>query len=83
MNTGFKTFSREILQRIELGENRFGFDPEITAKLLKIDGVRLYEVPISYRARSRAEGKKIGWRDALTVLRCIVKYSSRRASQPR
>lgn len=74
METGFKLFRREVLQRITVQENRFGFEPEITAKVSKLKA-RMCEVHISYRGRTYAEGKKIGWRDGLSALRCIVKYN--------
>jgi glycosyltransferase involved in cell wall biosynthesis len=74
METCYKLFRREVLQRIHLRENRFGFEPEITAKVSRL-GVRVYEVPISYYGRTYAEGKKIGWRDGLSALRCIIKYN--------
>ncbi|MGH8766114.1 MAG: glycosyltransferase family 2 protein [Burkholderiales bacterium] len=74
LETGYKAFRRELLQGITLQEDRFGFDPEIAAKLARLPGARLIEVPISYRARSRAQGKKIRLRDGFTVLRCIFKY---------
>ena len=75
METGYKAFKREVIQSISIEENRFGFEPEITAKVAKIPGVRLYEVPISYYGRTYAEGKKIGWRDGLSAIRCILKYN--------
>ncbi len=74
METGYKVFRREIIQRIEIEENRFGFEPEITAKVAKLR-VRIYEVPISYYGRTYAEGKKIGWKDGFSALRCIFKYN--------
>jgi glycosyltransferase involved in cell wall biosynthesis len=83
LETGFKAFRREVLHGLVLEEDRFGFDPEITAKLMKDRSLRFCEVPVAYRARSRAEGKKIGWRDGITVLRCIVKYNLRRGVQSR
>ncbi len=73
METCYKVFRREILQRIHLRENRFGFEPEITAKVAKLN-VRVYEVPISYYGRTYAEGKKIGWKDGFRAIWCIVKY---------
>jgi glycosyltransferase involved in cell wall biosynthesis len=75
METGFKAFRREIIQSIKIEENRFGFEPEITAKVAKIKGVRMFEVPISYYGRTYAEGKKINWRDGVSALRCIFKYN--------
>jgi glycosyltransferase involved in cell wall biosynthesis len=77
METCYKVFRREIIQDIELKENRFGFEPEITAKLAK-RGIRIWEVSISYRGRSSREGKKIGWRDGVRAIWCIVKYNLRR-----
>jgi glycosyltransferase involved in cell wall biosynthesis len=73
METCSKMFRREILQRVELCEDRFGFEPEITAKLARLR-VRFYEVGISYAGRTYEEGKKIGWRDGLRALWCIFKY---------
>ncbi len=74
MESGYKTFRREVIQRIAIEENRFGFEPEIVAKVSKMN-LRLYEVPISYYGRTYAEGKKIGWQDGFSALRCIVKYN--------
>ncbi len=74
MEAGYKMFRREILQRIQLEENRFGFDAEITAKVAKLKCV-VYEVGISYHGRTYEEGKKIGWRDGFLVLYAIVKYN--------
>ena len=74
METCYKAFRREIIQSIRIEENRFGFEPEITAKVAKL-GVRLFEVGISYYGRTYAEGKKIGWKDGLSALRCILKYN--------
>jgi len=69
----YKAFRREIVQAVELEENRFGFEPEITAKIARLN-LRIYEVSISYHGRTYEEGKKIGWRDGFSALRCIVKY---------
>lgn len=74
METCYKAFKREVLQQITLQENRFGFEPEITAKVSKLN-VPIYEVAISYNGRTYQEGKKIGWRDGLSALRCIIKYN--------
>jgi glycosyltransferase involved in cell wall biosynthesis len=74
METCYKAFRREVIQSIEIEEDRFGFEPEITAKLARA-GLRIYEVGISYSGRTYAEGKKIGWRDGVHALVCIVKYS--------
>jgi len=77
METCYKAFRREIIQSIKIEENRFGFEPEVTAKVARM-GVRIYEVGISYHGRTYAEGKKIGMRDGFRALWCIVKYSLRR-----
>ena len=74
METCYKVFRREVIQSIQIEEPRFGFEPEITAKIARL-GVRIYEVPISYYGRTYADGKKINWRDGLSALRCIVKYN--------
>jgi glycosyltransferase involved in cell wall biosynthesis len=74
METGFKAFRREIIQKIEIQENRFGFEPEITAKLAR-HGARFYEVGISYAGRTYQEGKKVGWKDGIRALWCIVRYN--------
>jgi len=74
METCYKVFKREVFENITLEENRFGFEPEITAKVAKT-GVRIYEVGISYTGRSYAEGKKIGWQDGFSALRCVIKYN--------
>jgi glycosyltransferase involved in cell wall biosynthesis len=76
METCYKLFRIEVLRRIEVEEERFGFEPEITAKVARL-GVRVYEVGISYAGRTYAEGKKIGWRDGVRALLCIVKYGLR------
>jgi glycosyltransferase involved in cell wall biosynthesis len=73
METCYKVFRAEVLRSIELREDRFGFEPEVTAKIARL-GVRIYEVGISYAGRTYDEGKKIGWRDRLWALWCIVKY---------
>lgn len=75
METGYKLFKREIIQSINLRENRFGFEPEVTIKMARIPGVRIFEVGISYYGRTYAEGKKIGWRDGFRAIWCIMKYS--------
>ena len=64
----------EIIKGIDLKENRFGFEPEVTAKVARIRGIRIYEVGISYYGRTYAEGKKINWKDGLRAIYCIVKY---------
>ena len=74
METCYKIFRREVLQKISIEENRFGFEPEITAKVAKL-GCVIYEVGISYYGRTYAEGKKIGWRDGFRAIFAIVKYN--------
>ena len=74
METCYKVFRREIIQSITIEENRFGFEPEITAKTARLKA-RIYEVPISYNGRTYAEGKKINWRDGFRALWCIIKYN--------
>jgi len=73
METCYKVFRREVLQQITIQENRFGFEPEITAKVAKLR-VPIYEVSISYYGRTYEEGKKIGWRDGVRAIYCILKY---------
>jgi hypothetical protein len=74
METGYKAFRREVIQGLTLEEDRFGFEPEVTAKIAR-GGWRVYEVGISYSGRTYAQGKKIGWRDGVRALTCIMKYS--------
>jgi len=74
MEAGFKAFRREVIQKIQIQESRFGFEPEIVAKVSRLK-VRIYEVAISYYGRTYAEGKKIGWQDGVSALRCIIKYN--------
>jgi glycosyltransferase involved in cell wall biosynthesis len=74
METCYKVFKREILHGIEIQQNRFGFEPEITAKIARIKGIRIFEVGISYNGRSYEEGKKIGWKDGFQAIWCILKY---------
>ena len=75
METCYKVFRREVLESFEIEEDRFGFEPEITAKVAR-GGWRIYEVGISYSGRTYAEGKKIGWRDGVRAMYCIARYSS-------
>ena len=75
METCYKMFRREFIQSIEIKENRFGMEPEITAKMAKIKGIRIYEVGISYYGRTYEEGKKIGWKDGFRAIYCILKYN--------
>ena len=77
METGYKAFRRDVIQSIEIEENRFGFEPEITAKIAK-GRYRLYEVGIGYFGRTYVEGKKIGWKDGMWAIWCILKYNLRR-----
>lgn len=74
METGYKVFRREVAQKIKIEENRFGFEPEITAKVARLPGIRIYEVGISYYGRTYAEGKKINWKDGMRAIYCIFKY---------
>jgi hypothetical protein len=74
METCYKAFRREVIQSIEIAEDRFGFEPEVTAKVAR-RGCRIYEVGISYSGRTYAEGKKIGYRDGLRAIWCILKYN--------
>jgi len=75
METCYKLFKAEIVKNLDLRENRFGFEPEVTAKISRIKGIRIYEVGISYYGRSYEEGKKIGWRDGFRAIYCILKYN--------
>lgn len=74
METCYKMFKTPIIQNIQLRENRFGFEPEVTAKIARIPGIRIYEVGISYYGRTYAEGKKINWKDGFRAIYCILKY---------
>jgi glycosyltransferase involved in cell wall biosynthesis len=82
METGYKMFRTDIIQRISLKEKRFGFEPEVTAKVAMVPGVRIYEVGISYYGRTFAEGKKIGWKDGVRAIYCILKYGLFNTSIP-
>lgn len=73
METGYKVFHRDIINNIELSADRFDFEPEVTAKILR-KGIKIYEVPISYKGREYEEGKKITWKDGLTAIEVLVKY---------
>jgi glycosyltransferase involved in cell wall biosynthesis len=75
METCYKMFRRSDIQSLDLKEKRFGFEPEVTAKISRIKDIRIYEVGISYYGRSYAEGKKIGWRDGFRAIYCILKYN--------
>ncbi len=74
METCYKLFRADILKKLNLKENRFGFEPEVTHKMARVKGIRVYEVGISYYGRTYAEGKKIGWKDGVKALYCIIKY---------
>lgn len=75
METCYKLFKRDMIQGLSLKENRFGFEPEVTAKISRIPNVRIYEVGISYYGRTYEEGKKIGWKDGVRAIYCILKYN--------
>lgn len=75
METCYKLFKRETIQSLRLKEKRFGFEPEVTAKISRVKGIRIYEVGISYYGRTYEEGKKIGWRDGFRAIYCILKYN--------
>ena len=75
METCYKMFKTDIIQKIELKENRFGFEPEVTAKISRIKNIRIYEVGISYYGRTYEEGKKISWKDGFRALYCMIKYN--------
>ena len=74
METCYKLFKAEHLKSLNLKEKRFGFEPEVTAKISRVPGIRAYEVGISYYGRTYAEGKKIGWKDGVRAIYCILKY---------
>jgi glycosyltransferase involved in cell wall biosynthesis len=76
METCYKVFRREVIQAIQLEEDRFGIEPEMTAKLAAMPGLRIYEVPISYNGRTYAEGKKIGVKDGFRAIYAITKYGA-------
>lgn len=75
METCYKMFHADILKSLYLKEARFGFEPEVTAKLAKVQGIRIYEIGISYYGRTYEDGKKIGWKDGFRALYCILKYN--------
>jgi len=75
METCYKLFSSDVIKSIDLKENRFGFEPEVTAKIARIPKIRIYEVGISYYGRTYDEGKKIGWKDGFRAIYCILKYN--------
>lgn len=75
METCYKLFKAPVIKSIQLKENRFGFEPEVTAKISRIPAIRIYEIGISYYGRTYADGKKIGWRDGVRAIYCILKYN--------
>ena len=75
METGYKMFRSPILKQLDLREDRFGFEPEVTARISRIKGIRIYEVGVAYYGRTYEEGKKIGWKDGLHAIYCILKYN--------
>ena len=75
METCYKMWKSELVKSVNLKENRFGFEPEVTAKVSRIPGVRIYEVGISYYGRTYEEGKKISWKDGFRAIYCIFKYN--------
>ncbi len=75
METGFKMFRTDVLKKIRLKEKRFGFEPEVTAKVSRIPGIRIYEIGISYYGRTYADGKKIKWMDGFRAIYCVLKYN--------
>ena len=75
MEVCYKAFRSDIIKQISLEENRFGFEPEVTAKISKIKDIRIFEVGVSYFGRTFAEGKKIRWKDGVSAVRCIIKYN--------
>jgi len=77
METCYKLFKRDIIKNIEICENRFGFEPEITLKISRVPGIKIYEVGISYFGRSYSEGKKISWKDGVRAIYCIMKYATK------
>ena len=74
METCYKLFRADIIKKIPLKENRFGFEPEVTQKIARIRGIKIYEVGISYYGRTYKEGKKINWKDGFRAMYCIAKY---------
>jgi hypothetical protein len=74
METCYKLFRADIIKSLTLKEKRFGFEPEVTQKIARINGLRIYEVGISYYGRTYDEGKKINWKDGVKALYCIIKY---------
>ena len=75
METCYKLFKTSMIKKLDLKEKRFGFEPEVTAKISRIPKVRIYEVGISYYGRTYEDGKKIGWKDGFDAIYCILKYN--------
>jgi len=75
METCYKLFRADILKSLDLKEKRFGFEPEVTAKICRIPKIRIYEVGISYYGRTYAEGKKINWKDGMKAIYCVFRYN--------
>lgn len=75
METCYKLFKAETIKSLNLKENRFGFEPEVTAKISRVPGIRIYEIGISYYGRTYEDGKKIGWKDGVRAIYCILKYN--------
>jgi glycosyltransferase involved in cell wall biosynthesis len=80
METGYKAFRADVIKSIQIEEDRFGVEPELTSKVAKLN-LRIYEVPVSYQGRTYAEGKKIGWKDGVMAVYCILKFGMRRRSR--
>ena len=74
METCYKLFRTDMIQGLKLKEKRFGFEPEVTAKIARIPNIRIYEVGVSYYGRTYAEGKKINWKDGFRAIYCILRY---------
>ena len=75
METCYKVFKKDIIKNISLKETRFGFEPEVTAKIARVENIRIYEIGISYYGRTYSEGKKINWKDGFRAIYCILKYN--------
>ena len=80
METCYKVFKTDIIQNLKLKEQRFGFEPEVTIKVARVPRIRIYEVGISYYGRTYEDGKKIGWKDGVRAIYCILKYGMFNAS---
>ena len=80
METCYKMFTSSVIKNVTLKEKKFGFEPEVTAKIVRLQNIRIYEVGISYYGRTYADGKKIGWKDGIYAIYCIFKYGLFKAS---